>query len=199
MSSKMDDDKVVLRKRLERDVELSRWAETLRASLPLADAIELIDERRRGADSDDQYMLTLELNQFLIAAGREPEADLIIDEMIASMPDDVRFPISKATLHLYFMNDPQEALDAINVALTRAQRTRFFRREALGVKARILLKLGLGDVLNRALEEIMSLEMEPGIPDIGRERDFVDRAPPGMIAEDVLARYNIFRPKRDGE
>ena len=89
--------------------------------------------------------------------------------------------------------------DAIDVALVRARRTGFFRREALGVKARILLKLGLGNQLSQILEEIMSLEMKPGIPDVRRERDFVDRAPSGMIAEDVIARYNVFCPRRDDE
>jgi hypothetical protein len=83
------------------------------------------------------------------------------------------------------------------LALVRAHRTKFFRREALGVKARILLKLGRGAELSRTLEEIMSLEMKREIPDVGRERDFVDRAPPGMIADDLLARYNAFCPRRD--
>jgi hypothetical protein len=45
------------------------------------------------------------------------------------------------------------------------------------------------------LDEIMSLQMIAGVPDVGRERDFVDRAPPGLIEEDVLRRYNEFRPK----
>jgi len=134
----------------------------------------------------------------LSAAGRESEAERIVDEMIARLPDDVRFPIRKASLHLYCMDDPKKALEAIEVALTRAHRTGFFRREALGVKARILLELGLGDQLSRTLEQIMSLEMKRGIPDSMRERDFVDRAPPGMIADDVLARYNIFCPRKDG-
>lgn len=41
--------------------------------------------------------------------------------------------------------------------------------------------------------------MMKGVADVGRERDFVDRAPPGLIPEDVLARYNRFRPKRAGD
>lgn len=184
-------------KRRDRAVVLGRWAEKLRKTLPLAEAIEAIHERRRRANSDDAYTLSLELLHLLIAAGREREADRIVDEMITRLPDDVRFPISKATLRLYFMDSPQSALEAIDVALARAQKNGFFRREALGVKARILLKLGRGERLSETLEEIMSLEMKPGVPDIRRERDFVDRAPPGMIAEDVLARYNVFCPKRD--
>jgi hypothetical protein len=69
----------------------------------------------------------------------------------------------------------------------------------LGHKARILLKLGRGDELSDVLEKIMSLQMKKGVVDVGRERDFVDRAPPGMIRRDVLDRYNEFRPKRAGD
>jgi hypothetical protein len=119
--------------------------------------------------------------------------------MIEECPDDVRFPISKAALYLYNLEDPEEALRCIDLALQRAYRTGFFRREALGDKARILLQLGRGEALSEVLEEIMSLKMIKGIPDVGRERDFVDRAPPGLIAEDVVARYNEFRPKRAGD
>ena len=195
----MDDDKATLRKQLRRIVALDRWVNRLRTTLPLADAIRAVDERRREANNDDKRTLTLDLHHLLIEAGRELEADRIIDEMLVCLPDDVLLAISKATLHLYFMHDPEGALEAINVALVRAHRTGFLRRDALGVKARILLKLGFGDQLSRTLEEIMSLEMKQGIPDCGRERDFVDRAPAGMIAEDVLARYNAFCPKRDAE
>jgi hypothetical protein len=45
----------------------------------------------------------------------------------------------------------------------------------------------------------MSLQIMKDIADIGRERDFVDRAPPGLIRKDVLDRYNVFRPKRAGD
>jgi hypothetical protein len=195
----MDDEKAAVRKKLDRMVELSRWADELWNTLPLAEALEAIEDRIRDADSDDRYTLTLDLKNLLLGAGRESEAERIIDEMIACLPDDVRFPLSKASLYLYYTEEPEKALDAINMALDRAYRTGFFRREALGAKARILLKLGRGEQLSQTLEEIMSLEMKYEIPDSRRERDFVDHAPPGMIAEDVLARYNIFCPKRDNE
>jgi hypothetical protein len=195
----MSDDKPEIRRKLDRITELGRWAMEQWRTLPMDDAIGVIDQRRRSGDRDDRYTLTLDLRHFLSLAGRQQEAERMIDEMIAALPDDVRFPISKASLYLYDMNDPEKALDAIDFALSRAHRTGFFRREALGVKARILLELGRGQQLTRTLEEIMSLEMKWGIPDIGRERDFVDRAPPGMIADDVLARYNAFRPKRDDD
>jgi len=192
----MADDKAASLERFERIKQLNLWVGALQETLPLDDVIQAVKARRRGADQDDSYSLALQLEALLIAADRETEADRLIDEMLDRFPEDVRFAISKATLHHYFMDDQEGALNAIDMALERAQRTGFFRREALGVKARILLRLGRGDELTQTLDEIMALEMKPGIPDIGRERDFVDRAPPGMISEDVLARYNLFRPKR---
>ena len=72
-----------------------------------------------------------------------------------------------------------------------------FRKETHGVKSQILLQLGRGEQLSDVLEEIMPLQIRrKDIPDIGRERDFVDRAPPGLIRKDVLNRYNEFRSKR---
>lgn len=110
--------------------------------------------------------------------------------------DDVRPAIGKASIYFYSLDQPEEALTWINIALERANRTKFFRREALGDKARILLKLCRGEELSDVLDKIMSLQMAKDIPDVGRERDFVDRAPPGLIRKDVLDRYNEFRPKR---
>jgi tetratricopeptide (TPR) repeat protein len=191
-------DKEAERKQADRVWELHQWVRELEKTLPLDDAIAAVEARRRDADGDDHRWLSSELQSLLIPAGRNSEAERIIDEMIGRLPDDVRFPIAKASLYLYFMKEPEKALEAIDLALERARRTGFFRREALGVKARILLQLGRGDELSRTLEEIMVLEIKRDIPDIGRERDFVDRAPPGMIAEDVLARYNVFRPRRAG-
>jgi tetratricopeptide (TPR) repeat protein len=179
-------------------VELEQWADELRTKLSLARVIDEIKARMREADDNENYQLVLILKNVLIEAGREQEAARIIDEMVTRLPNDVRFPIAKASLYLYFLKNLEEALESINEALARAHRTGFFRREALGVKARILLELGLGEQLSQVLEEIMSLEMRHGVPDVGRERDFVDRAPPGMILEDVLARYNVFCPRRDG-
>ena len=114
-------------------------------------------------------------------------------------PNDVGPLIGKATQYLYFIADFEEALRCIDLALQCAYRTGFFRREALGVKARILLNLRRGEQLSQVLKEIMSLKIKKDVPNIRRERDFVDRAPPGLISEDVLARYNQFRPMRSGD
>jgi tetratricopeptide (TPR) repeat protein len=153
----------------------------------------------RTAAGEDHKILASQLVNLWSMAGRYNEALQLLDDMIDRYPDDVRPTIRKASLHLYFMELPEEALKCIDVALQRAHRTGFFRREALGYKARILLQLGRSEQFSQVLEEIMSLRMSKDIPDIGRERDFVDRAPPGFIPGDVLARYNEFRPRRAGD
>jgi hypothetical protein len=176
--------------------EIYDWAERLRKEQSLDHAIDAVQTRMRDSSSEERRHLASSLVSFLTLAQRDSEAVEVIDEMIERDTDDVSFPIRKASHFLYFMDDPDRALNFIDLALQRAFRTGLFRREALGVKARILLKLGRGDDLTRVLEQIMAMNMIKGVPDVGRERDFVDRAPPGMIPADVLARYNLFRPKR---
>ncbi len=180
-------------------MELDGWIDRLRAELPLGDVICIVSAKMQDADGEALRDLVLRLKWLFVEAGRDLEALSLLDEMIERFPSDVRFPIGRSSLYFYSLANPQEALRSINVALERAYRTGFLRRESLGVKARILLQLGRGEQLSDVLEEIMSLQMIKGIPDVGRERDFVDRAPPGLIREDVLARYNQFRPKRPGD
>lgn len=176
--------------------ELYDWVEHLRVTLPIDAAIRTVSDSLEKVDGEDHYVLALQLAQLLREAERYAEAMQVLDGMMRRYPDDVRSAISKATNYLYVFEYLEKALECINAALQRAYRTGFSRREALGNKARILLKLGRGDELSDVLEEIMSLQIVKGIPDIGRERDFVDRAPPGFIRKSVLDRYNEFRPKR---
>jgi tetratricopeptide (TPR) repeat protein len=176
-----------------------RWIDQLRTQLPVADVIDIVATRMRTAIGEERDMLAWQLTSLLRSAGRYTEALQILDETIERDPKDVVALMSKASLYLNSLENPGEALKCIDLALERAYRTGFFRRQALGDKARILLQLGRGEALSQVLEEIMSLKIMKDIPDVGRERDFVDRAPPGLIREDVLARYIQFRPKREGD
>jgi tetratricopeptide (TPR) repeat protein len=171
----------------------------MRKELPIVDVICSVAKRMYEAKGEERRILAGELETLLILDGAYDSALEILDMMIEEYPEDARPLSSKASLYFYFLQDPEEALKWIDLALERAERTGFFRRQAFGTKARILLELGRGDQLSDVLEEIMSLRIVKGIPDIGRERDFVDRAPPGLIREDVLARYNAFRPRRAGD
>lgn len=168
----------------------------LREGVPPNEIAAAIESRLKAAAGEYRRELASLLYPFLIIANRDRDAWELADEMMQEFPDDIRFPISSADAYLYAEQDFEGALKCIDVAIERAYRGGRRRREALGHKARILLKIGRGDLLSDVLEEIMSLRLEKGATDVRRERDFVDRAPPGLIRNDVLDRYNEFRPKR---
>lgn len=185
--------------RLDRRFEINEWVRALHKVVPTDTLIDVVRARRESSSGEERDDLTFELKLLLAypvpgQPARYDEALQLIDSMIAEKPDDVRYPISKATLYLYSLDNPEEALKWIDLALERAFRTKFFLREALGTKARILLKLRRGEELGQVLEQIMSLDTYRDIPDIGLERDFVDRAPPGLISNEIVARYNRFYP-----
>lgn len=175
------------------------WLRQMDRGVSPDDIIDDISARLRTADAKDRAKLASHRESFLVIAKREREALQLLDQMIEEDPEDVRLQMRKANINLYFAKDMEEAIRCIDAALKLAYQTLCFRREALGIKARILLELGRGDELSDVLEEIMSLQIVKGVPDIGRERDFVDRAPPGLIRKSVLDRYNEFRPKRPGD
>jgi len=172
-------------------VWMDQWSRGVRPD----DIVVSIEARFRAATGQDRYDLAAQLNTFLTIAYRDEERLQLLNQMMKEFPDDVELPMNKAEVYLHLSED-SEALKWIDVAIERAKRQRRFQREMLGYKARILLKLGRGDELSDVLESIMAIRLEKGAIDIGRERDFIDRAPPGMIRKDVLDRYNEFRPKR---
>jgi tetratricopeptide (TPR) repeat protein len=185
--------------------ELDRWIGQLRVSLvrkeiPIEGALARVQAQMQSANArDDQLTLALALKQLLTEAERYDEALRLIDSVIEQAPDNVRFPISKATLYFHRLDDPEKALQAIDFAIEQASRTGSFRREALNYKARILLSLGRGKELGQVLEQIMALKVPRDTPDTVRQRDFVDDAPSGLIPEDIVARYNKFCPKPVGD
>lgn len=183
----------------DRAFKLYEWVGLLRNVVPTETAIDLVRSRFQQSTGDDKDTLAFELEHLLIRERQFDEASRLLDEMIASRPDDVIYPISKAWLYSFHLDKPEEALEWIEVALARAFRTGAWVRNALGAKARILVDLRRGDELGQVLEQIMSHKVQRDLPDIGRERDFVDAASPGLISEDILARYDKFCPGRAGD
>ncbi|MGL3209673.1 tetratricopeptide repeat protein [Bradyrhizobium sp. BR 1433] len=179
--------------------DLDEWIKRLRRERPLGEVIRTVTDSVAMAQGDNHRFLGYELVLLLREARRDLDALLILDELLQRHPSDVRPAITKATICFYSLNQAEQALVWIDVALGRANQTGFFQREALGEKARILLKLGRGEELSDVLEEIMSVQVAADKPDVARERDFVDRAPAGLIRKNVLDRYNEFCPRRVGE
>jgi hypothetical protein len=89
-------------------------------------------------------------------------------------------------------NLPEDATRFADRAVAVAMRTGVFRREALGMKARIGLELSDYGMVESALREIMQLTFTPGNLDIGAERDFFDRLPPGSIDPEVAKAYHEY-------
>jgi tetratricopeptide (TPR) repeat protein len=167
----------------------------LQSKVSEEEAIERVRSRLKTANAEDQPTLTYILGILLVDANQPDEALPLFDRVMELQPDNVRCVIAKAAVTLKHRDDPERALQMIELALERAFRTRFYRRQALGEKAWILVKLGRGTEVGQVLEQIMSLEMFSDVRDVGRERDFVDRAPAGLIPEHILARYDRFCPK----
>ena len=172
------------------------WMDQLDQGRSADDIVACVDARFRTATGKDRYELARVLQTFLVIARREEKVLQLLDQMMEEFPDDIQLPMNKAEAYLYGLRDFLEALKWINVAIERADRQGRSQREARGCKARVLLKLGRGEELSDVLEEIMALRLDKGAFDVGRERDFIDRAPAGLIRKDVLDRYNEFRPKR---
>src|SRR6185437_11017046 len=77
-------------------------------------------------------------------------------------------------------------------AVSVAMKAGVFRREALGMKARIALELSDYAMVQGVLRDIMALAFTRGNLDIGAERDFFDAWPPASIDPDVAKVYHDY-------
>ena len=80
----------------------------LRNEISAEEAIKRVQAELQNAEALDRLTLALNLNMLLTEAGRYDEALQLIDKMIAQVPDNVRFPIAKATLYFYRLNESGE-------------------------------------------------------------------------------------------
>jgi len=112
--------------------------------------------------------------------------------MFDAEPDEPVPLISLAEHKLLVQKQPEAAMPIIDRAIEVAFRSGIFRRHALATKARIALDLAQYHVVEEILRQIMQLEFGRGNADIGVERDFYDRLPPGSIDADVARQYDAF-------
>ena len=98
--------------------------------------------------------------------------------------------IKLAEQKLYFERQPEAAMRIIDRAIEAAYRSGNFRRNTLGVKARIALAMEDFAIVEGVLIRIMQLGFEYGNTDAGFRRDFFDRLPPGSIDPEVARQYD---------
>ena len=157
---------------------------------------ELINaiEERIGTESSEIKLRVLRL----CLAGeykwhsRYTEAEEIYCDLFERSPDEPFPLICLAEQKLYWEDQPERAMEIVDEAIGAAHRSGNFRRLALGVKARIAIKLKAYNVVEDVLTQLMQLDFGPGNADCGIERDFLDRTPSGAIDEEVARKYDQF-------
>jgi hypothetical protein len=128
---------------------------------------------------------------------RFDEAEAVYRSLLTNHAEDDPFPmILLAEQKLHYENDPVAARSIINEALDSAFRSGNFRRHALGVKARVAVRLAEYRTVEEALKQLMELRIERGNLDCGIERDFFDQLPSGVIDPHVAREFDHHARRR---
>lgn len=171
--------------------EVYRWYNDVERTSVGIEAIHILEER---IDSEPDGAKRRAL-RFILAQEYKQEEDYAACEVVylqlfETKPDDPIPLIKLAEQKLYFERQPEVAMRIIDQAVEVAYGSGNFRRNALGVKARIALAMEDFKVVEGVLIQIMQLGFEYGNIDVGFRRDFFDRLPPGSIDPEVARQYD---------
>jgi hypothetical protein len=177
--------------------EIHRWHQEWQQSQPDTDIIPALEDRIRR----ETHPLRLHGLRYFLADAHRDRGNYAASEAVflADFEADPAEPmplIFLAGQKLYYEEQPEAAMPVIDRAVEVALRSGTFRRHALGVKARIALALDRHDVVEDVLRQIMALAFTRGNADIGAERDFLDRLPPGSIDPGVARAYDEYCRER---
>jgi hypothetical protein len=171
--------------------EVYIWYEEVERTSVGIDAIHVLTER---IDSEPDAAKRRELKLILAQEYKQEEdyaaCEAIYLQLFETKPDDPVPLIKLAEQKLYFEGQPEAAMRIIDRAIEAAYGSGNFRRNALGVKARIALATEDFDIVEGVLIRIMQLGFEYGNIDAGFRRDFFDRLPPGSIDPEVALQYD---------
>jgi tetratricopeptide (TPR) repeat protein len=171
--------------------EVYRWYGDVERTSVGIEAIHVLQER---IDSEPDAAKRREL-KFILAQEYKQEDDYaeceaIYLQLFETKPDDPVPLIKLAEQKLYFERQPEAAMRIIDRAIEVAYGSGNFRRNALGVKARIALAMEDFGIVEGVLTRIKQLGFEYGNIDAGFRRDFFDRLPPGSIDPEVARQYD---------
>jgi hypothetical protein len=174
-------------------VSLHTWYDQLQRTYAGDEIVEKIKSRLRNEDDQESARLLA----FILAGEfreqqRYAEAEHVMLDLSERDQAEPYPLISLAGQKLYDEQKPDEALGIIDKAIERARASGAFRRNALGVKARIAEKLQRYDLIPDILREIMTIKFAESRVDVGVERDFVDRLPAGVVDAALLQQYDEF-------
>jgi hypothetical protein len=127
--------------RHERSKALWEWLRLLRKTAPKETQIDLIRARfDKATDADERRDLKDHLQILLHQTDRIDEALQLGDAWIAENPDDMYAYTCKSRTYLW-VDDLDNALDCVELAVACARRTGKWLRTALGYMARILVDM----------------------------------------------------------
>jgi uncharacterized protein HemY len=177
----------------DRSLAIYRWVDDLRRTRSQAD---LTDELKARFDTEPEMEIRRTL-AFLIAnelrsQGRYEESERYYLDLARQFPYDPIPVICLAEQKLHYEGELDEALAMSRHAVHIAFQTGNFRRQALGVQARIAQKLKDYPLVEQSLQSIMSLEIGTDQMDCTIERDFFDSLPVGAINDSLAQRYDRF-------
>ncbi len=173
--------------------DIYRWHQEWLESPPDMDIIPFIEDRIRR----ELHPSRLRVLRYLLAdahreRGNYAAAEAALLSNFDADPENPQPLVFLARQKLYHEEQPEAAMPVIDRAVEVALRFGMFRRDALGVKARIALALDRHDVVEDVLRRIMALTFTRGNPDVGAERGFFDRLPPGSIDAEVARAYDEY-------
>jgi hypothetical protein len=180
-------------RRADPEQEIHRWREDWCELHPDDDLVSVLEVRV----PHERHPLKLHALRDILAREHRKRGNYAASEAVwlADFEADPARPQPLICLARQELNDehrPDAAMRTIDRALAAASRSGTFRREALGLKARIALKLESYAVVEDVLRQIMRLTFTRGNLDVEVERDFFDRAPPGCLDAEVARAYDAY-------
>jgi hypothetical protein len=175
------------------ELQIHRWHDRWREEHIDTDIVAAFEEKIRG----ETHPVRLRTLRWLLAQEHQIRGNYLAAEALLlaeaeARPDSPRPLISLAMQKLYQEGRPEDAMHFADRAVEVAMRAGMYRRDALGMKARIALELSDHATVEGVLREIMQLVFTRGNADRGAERDFFDQLPPGSIDPDVARAYHEY-------
>jgi hypothetical protein len=173
--------------------DLNSWYDQLQRTYSDEEVVKEITNRMRSETAKETARsLGLILASELRRQRRYVQAENVLLDLAQGNPAEPYPLIALAVQKLYDEERPEEALHIAERAVETARASGIFRRNALGVKARIAKKLNKYELLPDILREIMTIKFTESRVDVGIERDLIERLPAGAVDQALLQQYDEF-------
>lgn len=155
--------------------------------------VEVIEQKIVEARNPSQKLAYLEFNANQLTIGGRPNEALDVLRTIAKMnSDSVISQLSIVSHLLFILEQPEKALEELLLAEKLSNETGHFKRHVQAEKARIALALNDYDMLNTAINYISQIVVMPDKRDVGKERDFFDRADKSRLQSETISNFQKY-------